>query len=112
MTVNISDVLNSKDAILHSEGLKVFDLIDKAISKKEPVTLSFTGLRNCSSAFLNASIGKLYINYPSETINLYFKYNGINKKPMLKERIDQVIENAKDYKYHDKLVDEAIDELS
>ena len=112
MTVNISDVLKSKDALLHSEGLTIFELINKAISKNKKITLSFTGLDNCSSAFLMAAIGKFYYDHPTKTktIEQYLKYNGIDKKYMLKERLEQVIENALDPE-HDKMVEDLLSEI-
>jgi len=112
MIIKIKDVLNSKDALLHSEGLTIFELINKAISEKKQVTLSFTGLDNCSSAFLMSAIGKFYYDHPTETktIEQYLKYNGIDKKYMLKERLEQVIENALDPE-HDKMVEDLLSEV-
>ena len=110
MIIKIKDVLNSKDALLHSEGLTIFELINKAISEKKQVTLSFTGLDNCSAAFLMACIGKLYVDYPPGRIEPYLKYEGNNNKCMLPELIDVVIENAKDYEFHNNLMDDLLNE--
>jgi len=110
MTIKIKDVLNNKDALLHSEGLTIFKLINKAISKNKKITLSFTGLDNCSAAFLMACIGKLYVDYSPGRIEPYLKYEGNNNKSMMPELIDQVIENALDPEY-DKMVEDLLSEV-
>ena len=107
MKVVVSEILNSSIAAFHNEGLKVFDLLETAIKAKEEIILSFAGINRCSTQFLNASIGKIYLLYnPTEVDRLL----SIDTAQLihLSEKILDVKENAINSKEYDSLIENAI----
>jgi hypothetical protein len=93
MTVlKIIDIINTPNAILHSFGLKVFEVASESISKNQSVVISFQGLKNITSAFCNASIGKLYLSFPKTSELLFFE--GLENNTLWKEKVQSSIELA------------------
>lgn len=62
-TIKIIDIIGSPNAILHKFGLRLFEVLHGLLSKGEPITVSFEGLHNVTSGFMNASFGNLYQEY-------------------------------------------------
>jgi len=62
--IHILSVIGTPNAILQKFGLQVFDEAKQYLSKGEHVKISFKGLMNVTSGFCNASIGKLYLEFP------------------------------------------------
>jgi hypothetical protein len=107
----IANILNSKSAVLHDEGLLLFKMLNSSISQNKSIQLSFEGLEDCTTAFLNASIGNLYIKHNLETITTLLSFEGIENQSLLKTKIDRVIQNASDPKkreIHDDIIHEAL----
>ena len=80
MEINIAQILNSNSAIFHSEGLQIYELLEPGIKSDQNITLSFDNLENCSTQFLNASIGKLYVEFEKEKIEFAYPTQTINMK--------------------------------
>jgi len=108
MDVIISKILNSKSALFHGEGLEIFELLYKSIKNDSSVELSFKGLENCSTQFLNATFGKLYVEFPDSIIKKYLSYSNYEQIPMFEEKLRDVIENAKHYEQYDDNFDMAV----
>jgi hypothetical protein len=96
MTIKILDIINTPNAILHEFGLKVYDQAKPALIRGEEVKLSFENLRNVTSLFCNASIGKLYMEFPDKAPNLLKVENITNEYWW--ESIGEAIELAQDLK--------------
>ena len=67
--INILDIIKTQNAIIHRYGIAVYDVVKQYIDNGKKVILSFEGLKNITSGFCNASIGKLYSEF-SETQDL------------------------------------------
>lgn len=90
--IQLTEVLGKSIAILHSDGLKVYNAIMEEFASSGFVKISFEGISTCTTAFLNASIGKLLINFPHSVERLeILKVEG----PIL-EKIEWVKQNALD----------------
>ena len=61
----IVQIIGTKNAITHNFGLKVYDVLFPLLQSGVSVNLSFKGIKNVSSGFCNASIGKLFAEIPS-----------------------------------------------
>lgn len=59
----IKDIISSTVAISNNAGLKACDTIRSYVLSSEAIVLSFAGIENLTSAFCNASIGKLYMDF-------------------------------------------------
>jgi hypothetical protein len=93
MKLSVSQILNSESAIFHDEGLKVYDEIHKYVTNGEIVELSFLGISTCSTQFLNACIGKIYLEYSRQADNL-LKTIDFDQMPLFESKLNDVIENA------------------
>lgn len=88
----IIDIISSPNAILHSSGLKIFESIAPYLSKGQSVALSFEGIKNITSGFCNASIGKVYLEYKNAAELLHIE--GINSNPVGRRKILESIDLA------------------
>lgn len=59
MTLDVFSILGSQNASLHDDGLLLFEKMKSAYSSKESVEIDFSGIKRCTTLFLNASFGKL-----------------------------------------------------
>jgi hypothetical protein len=90
--INIRAVLSKNIAILHSDGLKIYDAILEELALENHFSITFEGISTSSTAFLNASIGKLLMNSP-EALE---KMKILNADKSVLEKIEWVKENALD----------------
>jgi hypothetical protein len=106
MKVLVADTIQSGLAIFHDEGLLVFNVLSKSLKIREKTEVSFEKIERCSTQFLNASIGNLYLNFdPAEVDSLiHFNYGKVN---LLNEKIKEVRDNAIHSKEYDQSVENA-----
>jgi len=88
----VTEVIGKSSAILHSDGLKLYDLIKKHVKQGE-VEVSFEHLEFCTTSFLNASIGKYVQEMHSEAGIVY-----AHTPKHIEEKLQLVRENALDEK--------------
>lgn len=105
---NIIDIINSPNAVTHTFGIKVYEVIYPLLKERSQVKISFNGLRNVTSGFTNASIGKIYIEFPwaSECLTL----EGVETNKIWEEKVRNAI-NLATNQDKIKLQNEAISEL-
>lgn len=89
LKIQIVDIINSKNAITHSFGLQVFEQVLPLLKNGVSVILSFAGLRNVTSGFVNASVGKLYLEIGNASDLLVFE--GLDEKEIWKEKVNSAI---------------------
>ena len=89
--LRILNIIEKKSAVLHSDGLKLFDAIMKAYKPNNELRISFEGLEHCTTAFLNASIGKFLISIgkPADVIKDII-YESVSEST--DKKIKQVVE--------------------
>lgn len=67
MRINIYNIINSKNALLHDDGLLVFSEVEEMYEKSnQPIEIDFKDINRLSTLFLNASFGKLLAKYGTE----------------------------------------------
>jgi hypothetical protein len=106
MKVVVKNIINSTIAAFHNDGLLVFKCLDQAIQKREQVELSFDGIDRCATQFLNAAIGKLYVQYDPKLVDslLHYDYSSVSN---LEAKIAEVRENAIHSNEYDSLINNA-----
>jgi len=97
MELNIAKEIGKTSAILHSDGLALYNKLEAASGSS--ITLSFKDIVHCTTAFLNASIGKYITIYKDQEKNLHF----IDVTDDIKNKINLVLENARDEKKRSSL---------
>ena len=70
MKISVKDILNSSNASLHDDGIKIYQEIKKYIQNenKEEIDVDFSDIKRCSTLFLNACFGKLLADYGEEAV--------------------------------------------
>jgi hypothetical protein len=106
MQLVVKNIIQSSIAAFHNEGLLVFPLLEQSYLKKEQVELSFVGIDRCATQFLNASIGKLYMQYDPKMVDSLLSYN-YGTLANLAAKIAEVRENAINSKEYDSLLENA-----
>ena len=83
MRILVANIIDSEVAAFHEDGLKVYDAIRKAVDEGQHVELSFEGIDQCATQFLNAAIGKLYmeIGEPKVDSSVSFIHGSLRRLP-------------------------------
>lgn len=96
MKIDIKEVIQRPQATVRTDGVKVYEAIEKLLDNKEKVEVDFSKITMVVSSFLNAAIGKLYGKYDEQFINENVKMIGLCEDDM--ELLnDIVIPNAKSF---------------
>jgi len=69
MKIDIKEVIQRPQATVRTDGVKVYQNIEKLLDNKEKVEVDFSNITMVVSSFLNAAIGKLYGKYNEQFIN-------------------------------------------
>jgi hypothetical protein len=76
----VKDIISSTVAISNTAGLKAFDTVQKYVSSGQEVILSFAGIENLTSAFCNAVVGKLYMQFGEKHIDSLVKFADVDNE--------------------------------
>lgn len=100
-SLHIASVISNKYAISQEDAQQIFPSLEDAVTQQQSIDLSFDGIENCSSIFLNNLLGKLYLAY-GEKVDLYIHFTGIDKDdrvlPTQLERLRKRALNPQVYK--------------
>ena len=66
--VNVKEMIGTPNAILGSQGEKLYAALKPLLEQGQPVRLDFEGLRVLNSGFCNASVGRLYREMGAEAV--------------------------------------------
>lgn len=106
-TLIISEVIDKTSAVLHSDGLKLYNSIVSVYKDGVKLEIAFNGLSYCTTAFLNASIGKFLLETDKPEMAMKnINYSGISDE-LINEKIKQLYEfisNEKKRAIHDQYV--------
>ena len=94
--IKIFEIIKTKDAILHEFGIQVYERVKPLLEANKEVCLSFEGLKNVTSGFSNASIGKLYLDFKNTGDLIQLK--GLEEHTIWKEKVSNAIALAKNPK--------------
>ena len=88
--IKVVDVVGCYLCVSSEDGQKVYNHISKSLDSKK-VVLSFSGVTNLTSAFLNAAIGQLYSKFSEEKIKTNLKVMDMedDDKVILKRVVDR-----------------------
>lgn len=91
--INIYEIINSRLAVFHNEGIEIYNEIESTIKRGEETTVSFKNLKVVTSQFLSASIGNLHYKNDQSQINLITLID-TEHIPNLNEKIKTIINYA------------------
>ncbi len=100
----VKDIIKSQYAIYHEEGISLYEQLQKLLKTDNAITISFDGVTRCSTQFLNAAIGNLYLNNEKAKIEGKIKILGNDE---LQRKIADVKDNALHSKDYNQFVENA-----
>ncbi len=95
-TLHIFEIIDKNVAILHSDGIKVFEEIEKALKNNSILNVSFKNIEVCTTAFLNSSIGKIFLL--NEEYKKKIKLVEFENKELIEDKIQIVLKNIENKK--------------
>lgn len=93
-TVQVKDIVQGNRALSAADGEKIFAIVDEAFEKNENAVIDFSEIKLTITAFLNASIGKLYSKYSSDEIRNLLEIRNLASDEL--ELLKIVIDRAKE----------------
>lgn len=91
----IVDIIRSVHCAASEDGEKVYNAIHSAFQVGKNVRLSFRGVEDLTSAFLNAAIGQLYGVYSEEAIKTKLSVSDAAQDDLV--ILKRVVERAKGF---------------
>lgn len=89
--VKVIEIIGSKSAVSPRTGLKAYDFVASELPKGNPVSISFEGVEDLTSAFCNSFIGKLYMNFEPGTLNSQLSFIGIEPSHVWYKKLKNAI---------------------
>jgi len=94
-TITLIESIGSPHAVASADGSAVHDAISEALRRGEQVVVSFAGVEDITSAFLNAAIGQLYGEFSEDLIREHLQVVEAEGDQLL--LLKRVVERAKDF---------------
>jgi hypothetical protein len=94
--IGLASVTGSKFCIASDDGEKVHSLIAEAIKAGDKIRLSFAGVEDLTSAFLNAAVGQLYGEFAEDFLKATM-LPPIDASPDDLVLLKRVVDRAKDF---------------
>lgn len=92
--VSIIEIINTPNAIIKKFGEHLYLTLLPQIKLNQPVCIDFKGLNNLTSGFCNASIGRLYFEFPS-TAPILISFDNLSNNEIWSEKVNDAIYLAK-----------------
>ena len=91
VTINVVKVVGDRICVTDEDGKKVYNVINDALSDGKKIIISFNGVTDLTSAFLNNAIGQLYGNFDEAFIKSKLSVTdmSINDVVILKRVVDR-----------------------
>lgn len=105
VVVRVFDVIGSSLAVSSDDGQRIFDKVAPLLRQRQKVWLSFDKIETIISAFLNASVGQLYGEFPEDKIRELFNVREMSPEDLA--LLKRVVDNAKLYFKNRKEFDQA-----
>lgn len=93
--VRIVEVVGDSLCVTPQDGQKVFETIRTAIEAGKSVAISFAGVADLTSAFLNAAIGQLYGLYPDQELKNRLSVRDASPSDLI--TLKRSVDRAKEY---------------
>ena len=95
MRIKVLDIIDNPYALLHDDGLAVFDIVKKQFDQQRPsdIEIDFSGIKRCSTLFLNASYGKLLATFGEETVRKFIKPSHYEETSNFMQKYNEVWDN-------------------
>ena len=93
--INVVKVVGDSICVTDEDGKKVYDVINNALSDGKKIIISFDGVTDLTSAFLNNAIGQLYGNFDEAFVKSKISVTDISKIDVV--ILKRVVDRAKSF---------------
>ena len=107
--VSIVSMIGNNICVAAEDGRKVYDAIHKALQEGKNVEISFKGIADLTSLFLNAAIGQLYDEFKDDELKK--RLIVVDASPQDLETLKRSVERAKEYFKDPERFHSATDEI-
>lgn len=107
--IDIVSIIENDICVSAEDGEKVYRLILEALHQGKNIEISFKGIEDLTSLFLNAAIGQLYNEFEDDELKK--RLSVIDASPQDLETLKQSVERAKEYFKDPERFHSATDEI-
>ncbi len=107
--INIVSTIGNKICVAPEDGEKVYQKIREALREDKNVEISFEGIEDLTSLFLNIAIGQLYNEFEHEELKR--RLSVTDASPQDLETLKRCVERAKEYFEDSERFHSAADEI-
>lgn len=107
--IDIVSIVENGICVSAEDGKKVYMLILEALHQGKNVQISFKGIEDLTSLFLNAAIGQLYNEFKDDELKK--RLSVIDANPQDLETLKRSVERAKEYFKDPERFHSATDEI-
>ena len=93
--INVVEMVGDSICVTDEDGKKVYDVIKDALSDGKKIIISFDGVTDLTSAFLNNAIGQLYGNFDETFIKSKLSVTNISDNDVV--ILKRVVNRAKSF---------------
>ena len=93
--ISIVEIVGSGICVSSDDGQKIYDAVAAALESDRVVEISFQGIEDLTSAFLNVAIGQLYGGFSEESIKARVKITEIAPEDL--QTLKRTVDRAKEY---------------
>lgn len=93
--INVVEVVGDGICVTDEDGQKIYDAIKSALLDGKKIIISFDGVVDLTSAFLNNAIGQLYGNFDGDFIKSKLSVTNVSKNDSV--ILKRVVDRAKSF---------------
>ena len=93
--IRIIEIVGGGLCLASADGQKVYDAVAAALRAGRSVQLSFKGVEDLTSAFLNTAIGQLYSEFPEDEIRAKLSVVDASQDDLF--LLKRVVDRAKEF---------------
>ncbi len=107
--INIVSIVGNNICVSAEDGLKVYNVILKALCENKNVEISFRGVEDLTSLFLNVAIGQLYDEFKDDKLKNRLSVVDVNPQDL--DTLKRSVARAKEYFKDPERFHSATDEI-
>jgi len=85
--MKLIDIIGTTSAVSPRTAQKAYDCIAVMLEQSNKIVLSFEGVTDCTSAFCNSFIGRIYMKFDPSQVDSLFEITDINEKEVWYKKI-------------------------
>ena len=93
--ISVVEVVGDSICVTDGDGKKVYDVIFCVLSNEKEIMISFDGVTDLTSAFLNNAIGQLYGKFKKDYIKSKLRVSDMSKSDMV--LLKRIVDRAKSF---------------